>query len=225
MYQNVIFDLGGVVVNSDPRNWLVDRFFNEKIEDDLHRLTFGSEIWQRWARGEIGINTVRLLVEEQAKAAGRLFEAREVLENWQSMLTNKNSTIDMIRRMKKSGVHVYYLSNTEKETLEILQQRDFWKYWDGGVASCDIGICKPDPRIYQSLLMHYQLDPASCLYVDDKKENIDQAAALGIAGILYQNPRALASTLMACGVPIRTKNRPGLHKNKKTAAKAPTEKK
>ena len=51
MYQNVIFDLGGVVVNSDPRNWLVDRFFNEKIEDDLYRLTFGSEIWQRWARG------------------------------------------------------------------------------------------------------------------------------------------------------------------------------
>ena len=53
----------------------------------------------------------------------------------------------------------------------------------------------------------------------------DQAAALGIAGILYQNPRALASTLMACGGPIRTKNRPGLHKNKKAAVKAPLEKK
>ena len=217
MYQNVIFDLGGVVVNSDPRNWLVDRFFNEKIENELYDLTFGSETWQRWAKGEIGANTVRLLVEEKAKACGRLFEAREVLEDWQSMLTNRPATIDMIRRIKKAGLHVYYLSNTEKETLAHLREREFWKYWDGGVASCDIGICKPDPRIYQALLLHYGLDPATCLFVDDKKENIEQATALGIAGILYRNPRALASTLMACGIPIRTKAHTGLHMGKKAA--------
>lgn len=205
MYENVIFDLGGVVVNSDPRNWLVDRFFNEKIENELYDLTFGSETWQRWARGEIGAATVRLLVEEQAKAAGRLFEAREVLEDWQSMLTNKNSTIEMIRRMKKGGIHVYYLSNTEKETLAHLREREFWKLWDGGIASCDVGICKPDARIYKALLMHYHLDPSVCLFVDDKKENIEQATALGITGIQYQNPRALQTSLLACGLPLRSK--------------------
>lgn len=218
MYQNIILDLGGVVVNSDPRNWLVDRFFNEKIENDLFELTFGSEIWQRWARGEIGANTVSQLVLEKAKQIGRTFEASEVLEDWQSMLTNKNSTIDMMRRMKRSNMHLYYLSNTEKETLARLQERDFWNYWDGGVASCDIGICKPDPRIYQSLLTYYQLDPATCLFVDDNKENIDQAAALGITGILYRNPRALYSTLLACGIPLRSRGGI-LHQNQKNDAK------
>ena len=43
MYQNIIFDLGGVVVDYAPREFLVDYFMNEKLEDQLFDITFGSE--------------------------------------------------------------------------------------------------------------------------------------------------------------------------------------
>ena len=46
MYQNIIFDLGGVVVDYAPREFLVDYFMNEKLEDQLFDITFGSEEWK-----------------------------------------------------------------------------------------------------------------------------------------------------------------------------------
>ena len=43
MYKNIIFDLGGVVVDFNPREFLLERFYNEEIEHKVFDLTFGSE--------------------------------------------------------------------------------------------------------------------------------------------------------------------------------------
>ena len=53
MYQNIIFDLGGVVVDYAPREFLVDYFMNEKLEDQLFDITFGSEEWKQLDAGLI----------------------------------------------------------------------------------------------------------------------------------------------------------------------------
>ena len=45
MYKNIIFDLGGVVVDFKPREFLLERFYNEEIEQKVFELTFGSEEW------------------------------------------------------------------------------------------------------------------------------------------------------------------------------------
>ena len=51
MYKNVIFDIGGVMVDFDPRDFLLDRFCNAAIEEKVYRLTFGSEHWQKLDTG------------------------------------------------------------------------------------------------------------------------------------------------------------------------------
>ena len=51
MYKNIIFDLGGVVVDFDPREFLVDHFMNERVEDQLYDITFGSEEWLQMDAG------------------------------------------------------------------------------------------------------------------------------------------------------------------------------
>ena len=51
MYKNIIFDLGGVMVDFAPKDFLLDRFCNATIEDKVYRLTFGSETWQKLDAG------------------------------------------------------------------------------------------------------------------------------------------------------------------------------
>ena len=53
MYKNVIFDFGGVVVDFNPRNFLMDRFMNKHAEEVVYDLTFGSQEWQDLDRGTI----------------------------------------------------------------------------------------------------------------------------------------------------------------------------
>lgn len=205
MFQNIIFDLGGVVVNADPHSWLVDRFFNQKMEDMLYDLTFGSEGWRQWDCGEIGYNTLCNQVLAQAKEHHCEFEASVVMEDWFSMLTNKTHTIELMRQLKKAGCRLYYLSNTEPETIDMLERRSFWKLWDGGLTSYECGLMKPDKKIYLQLLVKYRLKPNETIFIDDKKENVDAAEALGLLGIRYRNHRALFNELQAHGLPLRSR--------------------
>ena len=53
MYKNIIFDLGGVVVDFGPRGFLLERFCNESTENKLYGLTFGSPLWQQLDAGTV----------------------------------------------------------------------------------------------------------------------------------------------------------------------------
>ena len=52
MYKNIIFDLGGVMVDFDPKTYLVDRFCNAEVEEQVSQLTFESEEWKLLGRDE-----------------------------------------------------------------------------------------------------------------------------------------------------------------------------
>ena len=55
--------------------------------------------------------------------------------------------------------------------------------FDGGVASCEVHINKPDPRIYQALLDQYGLKASECVFIDDNLANVQAAFTLGFVGI------------------------------------------
>ncbi|MEA1911046.1 MAG: HAD-IA family hydrolase, partial [Spirochaetota bacterium] len=59
--------------------------------------------------------------------------------------------------------------------------------FDGGVISFEVKLNKPDRRIYDSLLLKYNLDPGETLFIDDIQENITAAEELGIQGIHYSS--------------------------------------
>lgn len=70
MYKNIIFDLGGVVVDFKPRDFLMDHFLNKSAEDEVFDLTFGSKEWEELDRGVISRGTAnRLMLETLLSAA------------------------------------------------------------------------------------------------------------------------------------------------------------
>jgi putative hydrolase of the HAD superfamily len=72
--------------------------------------------------------------------------------------------------------------------------------FNGRVLSFELGMRKPDPRIYQEALKQARSEPSACVFIDDMAENIEGASALGIKGILYKPDTDLARELAALGI-------------------------
>ena len=149
MYKSIVFDLGGVMVDFAPRAYLVDRICNEEIEEQVYDLTFGSEEWKQLDAGLVSRFDGNQAMLRNAKAAGREFEVQGVLDDWLHILRPRRRMQELVRRLKNHGYSVYYLSNIPEDVLALLKERGVLDRFDGGVASCEVHINKPDPRIYQ----------------------------------------------------------------------------
>ncbi len=200
MYKNIIFDLGGVVVDFNPREFLVDHFMNEKLEDALYAITFGSEEWLEIDAGLLSREEGERIMRQKGAELHRAFEVDVILDDWYDMLRTQNEVLQLIKRLKQRGYSIYYLSNISHDVLAMLRQRKFWKLFDGGVASCKVAVTKPDPRIYQALLKRYGLSATESVFVDDNESNAAAATQVSITGIPFKNVRTLQRALMGLGI-------------------------
>ena len=204
MYKNIIFDLGGVMVDFAPKDFLLDRFCNAAIEDKVYRLTFGSETWQKLDAGLCTRYEGNQAMMAAAQEEGCAFEVQEVLENWTSILRVRRRMVELVRRLKNHGYCVYYLSNIPEDILPLLMRRGLEGVFDGGVASCDVHINKPDPRIYQCLLDKYGLTAGECIFIDDSRANVQTAFQLGMNSIqMRESVDTLVRSLATCNVTLR----------------------
>ena len=204
MYKNVIFDIGGVMVDCDPRDFLLDRFCNAAIEEKVYRLTFGSETWQKLDAGLCTRYEGNQAMLAAAGEEGCAFEVQEVLENWTSILRIRRRMVELVRRLKNHGYCVYYLSNIPEDILPLLMSRGLEGVFDGGVASCDVHINKPDPRIYQGLLDQYRLTASECIFIDASRANVQTAFQPGMNSIqMRESVDTLVRSLATCNVTLR----------------------
>ncbi len=202
MVQNLIFDIGGVVVNYNPRDYLVSRFYHERTENKIYDATFGSEEWEMLDKGQISWRDAADIFMRRARERDVGFEMHAVLEEWTDMLTTRKASVTLLRLLKKKGFKLYYLSNMSKEVCEFLKQRDFWPLFDGGLFSCDVGLTKPDVEIYRLLVKNYQLVPQETIFTDNNKDNAEAAYAAGLTGIQFTDVTGFCKMLVAYGIDV-----------------------
>lgn len=203
MYKSIIFDIGGVMIDFDPKGYLVDRLCSAKTEETVYGLTFGSEEWKKLDAGLISRFEGNHIMLEKARAAGCEFEVQGVLDDWTHILRPRHKMQELVRRLKNHGYCVYYLTNMPQDIFELLEQRGTFERFDGGVASCEVHINKPDPRIYKALLDKYQLKAGESVFIDDRLENVQAAFRLGFAGIqMKDSVGTLVRSLATCSVVI-----------------------
>ena len=203
MYKNIIFDLGGVMVDFDPKTYLVDRFCNAETEEMVAQLTFESEEWKQLDAGLITRSEANLKMLARARECGCFFEVQGVLDDLMHILRPRRRMHELVQTMKSKGYCVYYLSNIPEDVLALLTERDLKGLFDGGVASCEVHINKPDPKIYQALLEKYHLKAGESIFIDDRLENVQAAFRLGFAGIqMKDSVGTLVRSLATCGVAV-----------------------
>ena len=184
MIKNVVFDLGRVLVDFDPEGYLHSFGYDEDTVQRLLKVVFGPR-WRFCDRGDYA--AVTDLGEELA----REFPAdadliRQVLRpDWVKIHTLKEDSTVYLHELKARGYRVYMLSNLAKESYDYIHRYDFFNELDGGVFSYQERVCKPEEKIYRTLLERYALQPEETLFFDDSAENIEAAQRLGIHGIVF----------------------------------------
>ena len=112
-----------------------------------------------------------------------------------------DGTVEILDALRRRAVPLYALSNWSAETFpHALRRFDFLSWFDGRVISGEVGLIKPDPRIYRLLLERHGIDAAEAVYVDDVARNAEAATALGLHGIHFTGPAALRRELAGLGL-------------------------
>lgn len=185
MIKNVVFDLGRVLVDFYPLQYLDGLGFDDDQKNKLNEIIFESHDWAEYDRGMHLHNTdiAKKLIKEHPELEK---EINLVLQDdWVKMHYLREDVAEYLKNLKLQGINIYILSNLSKDSYDFISTFDFFKYIDGGVFSYEINICKPDEGIYKALLERYNLIPEETAFFDDKLENIEAARKVGIQGIQF----------------------------------------
>jgi putative hydrolase of the HAD superfamily len=111
--------------------------------------------------------------------------------------------IKLLPALKKQGFKLYFLSNFPLDFFEeVKKEYDFFKYFNGGIISAEVGCSKPDTGIFKIFLEKYNLVPEECLYIDDIEINVKAAESIGVKGIHLAGTDSLEKKLMESGLRI-----------------------
>ena len=177
MLKNIVFDLGGVVVahNEEGFRDKLGKFFDFVFGPDMKCVP------SFWYDYDLGLLTIDETAAEVAKfrdcdaatAKAHMLQAIALQEEVEP-------TVELIKELKAKGYKVYVLSNMSKEYIEFLRKLPIFEYFDAQIISCELGLAKPDRKFYEHLLTSCELNPAETIFIDDRKDNVEAAAELGI---------------------------------------------
>lgn len=199
----MVFDLGGVLIDWDPR-YLYRQLFTDpgEMEDFLARICTSE--WHH--AHDLGADVTR-----SCRSLARLHPRhREMIMAWaqrsEEMARGQfDQAVEVLAGLKAAGLRCYALSNMEPEAFRIRRARfPFMAWFDGHVISGIERVAKPDPRIFEILLARYRLTPQATVFVDDTPGNVAAARALGIQAVHYTGATQLRAQLGRLGVPSLT---------------------
>jgi 2-haloacid dehalogenase len=191
----VVFDLGGVLVDWDPR-YLYRRLFDDPDEMESFLAEVTTAEWNAHQdAGRPWAEAIELLVAEHP-------QRRELIEafhrRWPEMLAGEiPGAVDVLADLRVAGVRLVALSNWSAEMFPVARERfDFLAWFEGIVISGDVGVNKPDHRIFDHLTEQFGIDPAAALFIDDSSANVDAAITLGFRAIQFTEATALRRDLV-----------------------------
>ncbi len=189
----IVFDFGGVIIECDKT--VLANYIRELFKVDGEELLKVQQDFRAARRARIPepVFWQRYATEHHLDLPAG-FETQ--IENVKlSSLTEIKGMRELINFYKAKGYQVALLSNVGSSHAGFLRDRGYYDGFSPILLSCELGVDKPDPRIYQILLSRLQVAPENCIFIDDKKENVDAAIALGIDGIVFSSSEQIKAEL------------------------------
>lgn len=197
MIKNIIFDIGGVLVDFNPLKILREMGLEETEVQSIAKSTVLGPHWKELDRGVMQKNDVYELMlkdtEDKYKADAKCFLENEVLKT----VTSFDYSADWCKSLKAKGFKIYLLTNYPEWMFDYHWENvfTFSKYIDGEVVSGKVKLIKPDSKIYTTLLQKYNLNAGECVFIDDRQENVEAAEKSGIKGIHFESYEQVLKSL------------------------------
>jgi len=196
----VIFDIGGVLIDWNPRYVYRELFDGDEAAMEHFLAHVCSHDWNLMQ------DAGRPFAEGVAELAARFPEQAELIvayhTRWEDMVAGAiDGTVAILRELEARGTPLYCLTNFSTEKLPLCLNRfDFFDAFDGIVVSGEIGMVKPDRGIYDHLVESYGLIPSKSLFIDDNQANVAGAREAGWQAVRYVSPDQLRRDLANTGL-------------------------
>jgi 2-haloacid dehalogenase len=196
----VIFDLGGVLIDWNPRH-LYRKIFTteEEVTWFLENVCTGE--WND--QQDAGRSFEEATEELVQKFPEHEHAIRAWYSRWQETISGPiHETVDVLRTIKESGKYrLYALTNWSAETFPwALQNFEFLHWFEGIVVSGVEKTRKPFPNFYQILFDRYNINPAQAIFIDDNIKNVIGSKEVGLPVIHFQSPSQLKEELIKLSI-------------------------
>lgn len=195
MIKNIIFDVGGVLLEYRWKEMLMEYGLTEEQALQLGGVIFENSIWSR--KMDMGL----LSIEEAISLLGTRYPAYAdaigwFLRNGEQMAVPRQEVWDKVTTLKRQGYGIYILSNYSEELFrKHTSGASFLEALDGGVVSYQVHMIKPEEGIYKALLDKYGLRAQDCIFFDDRQENVEAARRMGMQAVQVQSREMLNEQL------------------------------
>lgn len=183
----VFFDFGGVIMRTEfqaPRQHLAERFHLEY--DDIDKAVFGSESARRASLGQIteDVHWAEVLKRFKLSPSDRKtftdeFFGGDVIDR---------RLVEYIRSLR-GKVHTGLISNAWSGLREFISKEKIIDIFDTIVISAEVGVIKPEAKIYKMALEQSGVRAEEAVFVDDMAANIEACERAGMKGLLFKDPQ------------------------------------
>lgn len=200
--KNIIFDMGGVLIDFDAKRSL-STHFDPKYHNLINEKTFASQEWKLMDKGDYE-------VEEAIEIMCRDLPA-ELHDEVSKMILDREGEMPPIKEMypivkalHEKGYKIYLLSNCPMWFDDFKKSVPAFDFFDGFIISARYNLIKPEKEIYEVLFREFSLKPEECFFVDDSPANIETSKTLGMVGHCFNDKDTdkLIAALRNAGVKI-----------------------
>ena len=193
----VVFDLGGVLIDWNPRHLYRKIFGDDREAMEWFLAHVCSPQWN--LRQDAGRPWAEAVAEAEARHPEHAVHIRAYWERWEETMGGAiDGTVALLDELRSEPVRLLALTNWSAETFPIGRRRfPFLDWFEGIVVSGEEKLIKPDRAIYELLLQRYDVEPARAVFIDDSEANVAGAREAGLHAIRFRDPAALRRELAA----------------------------
>lgn len=191
----VVFDLGGVLIDWDPRHLYRKLFPGDEAAMEGFLATVCTQEWN--SRQDAG----RSFTDGVAELTTRFPEHAALIAaydtRWEEMIAGPiDGTLRLLEGLRRRQTPLFALTNWSADKFPVARRRFGFLAWFGGIVnSGEEGVIKPDPAIFRILIERHGVTPDTTLFIDDTAANVDAARGLGFQVHHFVLPEALGADL------------------------------
>jgi len=196
----IIFDLGNVLIQWDPRHLFRKIFGSDEVAMEHFLSVVCTPEWnEEQDRGRLWKDAIAEAVARHPEHESNI---NAYFDRWSEMIPGEvEGTVKVLAQLRSLGLRLLALTNWSAETFHIAEARfPFLNWFEGIVVSGRERIIKPDPAIFKLIIERYHLSPEKTVFIDDNVRNVDAAEREGLHGIHFQNADELVARLQELGV-------------------------
>jgi 2-haloacid dehalogenase len=190
-----VFDLGGVLIDCDPRHLYRKLFKGDEPAMEHFLASVCTHEWNRAQDAGRSFAEGTRVLKRQHPDKAELIDAYG--DRFDEMIAGPIAgSVEILAELRDCGTPLYGLTNWSAETYPSAVERfEFLAWFRGILVSGEVGAIKPDQRIYALMLARFAIDPQHAVYIDDNAANAEAARQFGIHGIHFTTPDALRKEL------------------------------